>query len=197
MKPFKDYDKTKAYGDYEQLPKGGYILKIIGVTEKTSKAGGKYFEISADIDDGEYFGYFRRDYDAQTREDKTWRGRMFLNIPNDDGSEQDGYRKRGFKTFTEALEDSNPGYHWDWDETKWKGRLIGGLFNSKEWEWNGKTGWSTRWKSVCSVDKIRDNSYKLPQDEPLKNKTVSATNPNIDGDWMKLPEGEEEQLPFV
>ena len=193
MKPFKDYDKTKAYGDYEQLPKGGYILKIIGVTEKTSKAGNKYFEISADIDDGEYFGYFRRNYDSQKKEDKTWRGRYFLFIPTDDGSDSDTWRKRKFKTFTESLEESNPGYHWDWDESKWRGKLIGGLFNEKQSE---SGTWFVNWKSVCSVDKIRDNSYKLPQDEPLKNKTVSATNPN-DGDWMKLPEGEEEQLPFV
>ena len=194
MKPFKDYDKTKSYGDYRKLPKDGYVMKILGVEENQYDSGTEYFEIKGDINEGEYFGFFREDYDNQTYEDKFWKGTMRLEIPDDDGSERDGWRKRRFKTFTEALEDSNPGYTWDWDENKWKGKLIGGLFNNKE----SKSGtWFVNWKSVCSVDKIRDNSYKLPQDEPLKNKTVSATNPNIDGDWMKLPEGEEEQLPFV
>lgn len=196
MKPFKDYDKIKSYGDFEQLPKGGYLLKILGITEKSNRNGGKYFEICADIDDGEYFGFFRRDYNNQNGEDKKWRGRMFLNIPNDDGSEQDTYRKRAFKTFTEALEDSNPGYTWDWDETRWKGKLIGGLFNAKEWEFNGKTGWSTRWKSVCSVEKIKTGTYKLPADEPLKSNIGTAPT-TASNDFMQLPEGSEEELPFA
>ena len=196
MKPFKDYDKTKSYGDFEQLPKGGYLLKILGITEKQNRNGGKYFEISADIDDGEYFGFFRRDYNNQSGEDKKWRCRLFLNIPNDDGSEQDTYRKRSFKTFTEALEDSNPGYAWDWNETRWKGMLIGGLFNSREWEFNGKTGWSTRWKSVCSIEKIKTGTYKLPADEPLKSNIGTAPT-TASNDFMQLPEGFEEELPFA
>ena len=31
MKPFKDYDKTQAYAEYERLPKGGYVLTVLGV----------------------------------------------------------------------------------------------------------------------------------------------------------------------
>ena len=35
---FKDYDKTKAYGEIQQLPKGGYELIVMGVQlERNSK----------------------------------------------------------------------------------------------------------------------------------------------------------------
>ena len=30
IKRFGDYEKTQAYGDYEVLPKGGYVVKILG-----------------------------------------------------------------------------------------------------------------------------------------------------------------------
>ena len=30
IKRFRDYEKTQAYGDYDVLPKGGYVVKILG-----------------------------------------------------------------------------------------------------------------------------------------------------------------------
>ena len=39
MRPFKDYDKTQAFAEYERLPKGGYVsentlVKIIETVRK-------------------------------------------------------------------------------------------------------------------------------------------------------------------
>ena len=133
IKRFNDYEQTKAYGNYEQLPKGGYVLQIKGVEVRTNDRG-EYLFISADIYEGDYMQYFTREYKNQQSEDKKWHCNYLLNIPKDDGSEQDGWTKRKFKTFTEALEDSNAGYHFDWDEQKFKGKLIGGLFNEREYE---------------------------------------------------------------
>ena len=191
-----NWDKVKPYGDFEQLPKGGYVLKILDIEEKQNRNGGKYFEISADIFEGDYARYFEKEFKERPGEDKKWKCRYFLNEPVDDGSDQDTYRLRALRTFTDALEDSNPGYTWDWDETRWKGKLIGGLFNAREWEFNGKTGWSTRWKSVCSVEKIKTGTYKLPADEPLKSNIGTAPT-TASNDFMQLPEGSEEELPFA
>ena len=196
MKPFKDYETTKAYGSREQLPKGGYIMQILNIGEKTNRNGFNYFEISADIAEGEYKDFFRRDYNSQNGEDKKWKGCFYLTIPTDDGTEADDYRKRSFKTFTEALEDSNTGYAWDWDETKWKGKYIGGLFSLREWEFNGRTGWSTSWRGVCPCDDIREGDYKLPQDRPLRNRP--APTPSVRSDsFMQIPEGIDADLPFT
>ena len=137
IKKFSDYEQTKGYGDYERLPKGGYVL-VIKAAQLMQNSMGEYIKVSADVYEGEYAQFFTREYKAQQSEDKKWHCNYLLNVPKDDGSEQDGWTKRKFKTFTEALEDSNEGYHFDWDERRFKGLLIGGLFNEREYE--GRNG---------------------------------------------------------
>ena len=176
IKQFKDYDQTQAYGDYEKLPKGGYVMQIKGV-ETRKNSNGEYLFISGDIFEGEYMQFFTREYRNQQAEDKKWHCNYLLNIPKDDGSEQDTWTKRKFKTFTEALEDSNDGYHFDWDEQKFKGKLIGGLFNEREYETQqGQIRRATNWASVTTVDKIREGNYTLPNDKTLQKPTLPATD---------------------
>lgn len=176
IKQFKDYDQTQAYGDYEKLPKGGYVMQIKGV-ETRKNSNGEYLFISGDIFEGDYMQFFTREYRNQQAEDKKWHCNYLLNIPKDDGSEQDTWTKRKFKTFTEALEDSNDGYHFDWDEQKFKGKLIGGLFNEREYETQqGQIRRATNWASVTTVDKIREGNYTLPNDRTLQKPTLPATD---------------------
>jgi hypothetical protein len=169
---FKDYEDTKAYGEIQQLPKGGYELLVMGVqVENNSK--GSYMKIACDISYGEYLGFFKTDYDNQQTEDKKWHCNYLLSIPNDDGSEQDGWTKRRFKTVMEAFEDSNKGYHWNWDEQTLKGKKIGGLFNIREYEKDGKVRSATNLAQLVSVNTIKDGTFKLPEDK-LINKRPSA-----------------------
>jgi hypothetical protein len=169
---FKDYEDTKAYGEIQQLPKGGYELLVMGVqVENNSK--GSYMKIACDISYGEYLGFFKTDYDNQQTEDKKWHCNYLLLIPNDDGSEQDGWTKRRFKTVMEAFEDSNKGYHWNWDEQTLKGKKIGGLFNIREYEKDGKVRSATNLAQLVSVKTIKDGTFKLPEDK-LINKRPSA-----------------------
>jgi hypothetical protein len=169
---FKDYDDTKAYGEIQQLPKGGYELLVMGVqVENNSK--GSYMKIACDISYGEYLGFFKTDYDNQQTEDKKWHCNYLLSIPNDDDSEQDGWTKRRFKTVMEAFEDSNKGYHWNWDEQTLKGKKIGGLFNIREYESNGKVRSATNLAQLVSIKTIKDGNFKLPEDK-LLNKKPSA-----------------------
>ncbi|MBQ3394236.1 MAG: hypothetical protein IJG64_03685 [Oscillospiraceae bacterium] len=191
---FKDYAQTKAYTDFQTLPKGGYVMQIKGATVKNNSVG-QYVEIFADVAEGEYANYFTKDYESQKQgEDRKWRCRFFLNVPKDDGSEKDGWTKRHFKTFTEALEESNPGYHFDWDESRFKGLLIGGLFNIRQYEKNdGSIGESTNFAQVTTVDKIRSGDFRLPKDKLF----VTSGSGAISSDgFMKIPEGVDEELPF-
>ena len=196
IKKFSDYEQTKGYGDYERLPKGGYVL-VIKAAQLMQNSMGEYIKVSADIYEGEYIQFFTRAYKAQQSEDKHWTCNYLLNVPNDDGSERDGWTKRKFKTFTEALEDSNEGYHFDWDERRFKGLLIGGLFNEREYEGrNGDVRRATNWGGVCAVSKIREGNYKLPADK-LLNKGYSATAPASSDGFMSIPDGDDEELPFA
>ena len=195
IKRFGDYDKTQGYGGFTSLPKGGYVVRIMGAVV-CENSRGQYVKVSADIAEGEFQGYYTRDYENQQSEDKKWHCNYLLSVPNDDGTEQDGWTKRRFKTFTDALEDSNPGYHFDWDESKFKGLLIGGLFNEREYEKNdGSIGRSTNFAQVVSVDRIRSGNYKVPDDKLLK-KSFGGSSSGGDSDWMTVPEGTADELPF-
>ncbi|MBQ7563614.1 MAG: hypothetical protein IJT16_06450 [Lachnospiraceae bacterium] len=193
IKQFKDYANTKAYGNFQALPKGGYVARIMGATLKENRIG-QYVQVAMDIAEGEYKGFFTRDYQEQTGEDKKWRCNYLLNVPVDDGSERDGWTKRRFKTFTEALEESNPGYVFDWEESKFKGLLVGALFNERQYEKNdGTIGTATNLAQVISVDKVRNGDFTLPKDKLLSGS--SSTSSGDDG-WMNIPDGTDEELPF-
>lgn len=192
IKKFSDYDKTKAYTDGgEQLPRGGYVCKIIGA--KPIETGfGQSIKIAFDIAEGDYAGFYQKKYDGNQNEDKKWPGTYLLNVPTDDGSQKDGWTKRRFRTFTDALEDSNPGYHFDWDESKFKGKIIGLIFNYREYEFNGKTGMTPNADRATSADKIREGKFKVPEDKLLKTRTA-PTSPDA---FVAVPEGTEEEVPF-
>ena len=92
----------------------------------------------------------------------------------DDGSEKDAWKKRSMNNFAGALEESNDGYAWDWNEAKLKGKLFGVLFRNKEWEMNGRTGWTTEACATTSAKAIRDGKFNVPKDKPLNNSQAPA-----------------------
>lgn len=65
-------------------------------------------------------------------------------LPKEDGTEKDGWTASALKALIAAVEESNPGFHFDWDEKKLKDKVAGCLFRSEEWAFNGRTGWTTR-----------------------------------------------------
>lgn len=186
IQKFNDYGTTKSYEEIEQLPKGGYVLIIKNAVVKQGN-NGDYVQASCDIAEGQYKDYFMKDWKNQSGEDKKWHCNYLLNIPTDDGSEQDGWTKRRFKTFTEAMEASNDNYYFDWDETEFKGKLIGGLFNVRQYRaQDGTIRDVTNLKRICSVAMIRENGYRLPKDDLLKE---SPKAPSAEP-WMVIPETE-------
>lgn len=186
---FSDYETTQPYKAFQQLPKGGYVLKILNA-EVLQNSIGKYVKLSCDIAEGEYTGFYMQEYKNQQGEDKKWHCNFLLNIPNDDGTEKDGWTKRRFKTIINAIEESNSGYHFDWDEQKFKDKIVGGLFNIREYEKkDGTIGSAVNLKSLCSVEAIRSGDYKLPEDNKI------ARNPSS-SDFVSVPAGTADEIPF-
>ena len=176
-----DIEKTKEYGDFQMLPRGGYVCVIMDTKIEDRADGSQVIILAVDIAEGEYAAYFQQDLARQT-ENKTWHCRYWLNVPKDDGSERDEWDKRKFKTFTTSLEKSNEGYKFDWDESKFKGKLIGGLFNYREFETSsGTVGEAPNLAQFRSVDAIRKGDYKLPKDKKLANVSPMPTSSaNVD-----------------
>lgn len=178
MKAFNGYEEVKPITEKQVLPVGGYIVKIKAAQVKTYKGQNGDFEkleIAFDIAEGDYKGFYQNDFDAQQNEDKRWKGVLRQYIPTDDGSENDNRTKAYFKTMIEAVEDSNDGYHWDWDEKKLKGKIVGCVFRNEEWEFNGMTGWRTAPFKFIQADLVREGKFKLPKDKPLANKSTIPT----------------------
>ena len=167
----KKYDvkPEKPSGGRETLPAGGYVCQILSARVESGEWGDTLV-IAHDVCEGEYKDIFKRDYENNPNEDKKWRGTFRLKLPKDDGTEQDGWKKRSLSNFLWAIEQSNPGFAFDWDEKKLKGKKIGLLYRNKEWEYNGRSGWTTEAAGTESIDNIREGKFRALKDKPLANK---------------------------
>ena len=197
MRPFSNYDTTQTISARAQLPVGAYICQIFKAEEKvysSSKGEWHKLEVSFDISEGEHKDFYANDYRAQSGEDKKWKGVLRMNIPTDDGSEADGWTKRSFKTNILAIEESNNGYHWDWNEAQLKGKTVGIVFRSEEWEYNGKRGWRTApFKMVPAAD-VKSGNIKIPDPKPLNGKAASQASTAADlSDFVEVASAD---LPF-
>lgn len=202
MKPINNFDKVRGYDTGStQLPVGGYVLKIAGVRYETGQGGNSdRIVVAFDVAEGDYKGFFQNRYDADTNEDRKWKGTANLYVPKEDGTEQDEWTIRKLKTFTNALQDSNDGYKWDWDESKWKGLQIGGVFGDVYSVINGKQVKFTAFRAAASVENIRKNDYRIPKPQ-YKNGAVPQPTEDAVGklaseDFMQIAPGTEEEIPF-
>lgn len=189
MRPFDGYEaKKKAVR--EILPAGGYVVKVLDVAEQVY-TWGNVLEISFDIVEGDRTGFFSKDYKGNINEDRKWRGKYRLNEPKNDGSEKDGWTKATFNSAMFAFEDSNDGFHWDWDEKKLKGLTVGALFRNKQWEYKGQTGWTTECCELIPAQDVRENSFRMPKDKPLK---IQADQTAAPADFEEITD--DDDLPF-
>lgn len=199
IKRFGDYEKTQSYSNGGKLPGGGYVLKVENVRFEEGKNGNSdIIALMFDVAEGEQKGFFRRNFEAQSGEDKKWKGRMTIYCPRDDGSEQDTWTKRKFKTIMEHFEASNPGYSWNWDEMSLKGKLIGAIFGEINSVIDGKQIAYTGLRFTESAENIRKGNFKIP-DAQYKN-GASANNktsePKTDSNGFVTASGTEEEIPF-
>lgn len=192
MKAYEGYKAEKSFTN-ETLPAGGYVAKIMG-TKIEEYSWGDVFIISFDIFEGEYKDFFANQYRANTDENKKWKGNYRLNIPSEKSKYPESDKKR-FNNAMWAVEESNKGYHWDWNENTLKDKKIGVLFRNKEFEKNdGTTGWFSECCSVIDIESIKNGKFKTPKDKPLSNKTNNTVKRNIsNSDFEEIPD---EDLPF-
>ncbi len=173
MKKFDKFEtaQIKKGSVFEQLPKGAYVIKIKAAKEEPNKNGsGSHIKIEFDIAEGEQKDFYQKQFEAMTDEDKKWPydGVYNLVAPDDDSPQ---WMIDNFGTFVAALEDSNDGYHWDWDETKWKGLIAGALFRIEQTENNGNIYNHTRPLWFKDAQAVRDNKYgRLPKDKLVETK---------------------------
>ena len=191
MKPINNFDNVRAAGGaIDNLPAGGYVCEIKKCVEEANKTRkGSHLTIQFEVAEGEYTDFFARDWKSQDREDKFWRGVINQNVP-DESSPKYEMQCRFFKTFVQNVEDSNPGYHWAWQEETLKGKKIGVVFGEVEKKSARGTVYTiTRADSIVSVDAIRDGKYKVPAPRTLSDTQAPTASPTNYGDYA-------DELPF-
>lgn len=193
MKQFKGFER-KEQVEWEQLPKGAYVIKLLNVKEEANKnSSGTHLAIAFDIAEGEYQGFYKKAFENDTREDKKWNNDavIYINCPEDNSQQ---WVIDNFNKFITAVEDSNEGYHWSWDEKTLKNKLVGAKFCIEQSEYEGKIYDHTKAKWFIAAKKIRDGKYgKLPNDKLITNSKAN------DGpsDFMNIPDNiTAEEIPF-
>jgi len=207
MKAFNGFDDAKKQaqaGSIGRLPAAGYVCKILGVAYDAGTDGkSDVLTIQFDICEGDQKEYFSKRYGADTSEDKKWKGTKRIYIPMDDGSEKDGWTKKTFAGWIAAVEESNPGYAWDWDEKKLKGKLVGIVFGETGTVIDGKEVVYTEARFGVSVEKIRSNDYPLAtflKKHGYKGNGASSAQSAQSGgnvpDFLQVSDSELDSLPF-
>ena len=108
----QNYEQTAAIeGGGETLQPGGYICKILRVQERMSRGGNPMFVFEFDIAQGNRAGFFKRKYENSTKMNANakWGGSLYQSV----SSEYGVGRLKGMIT---AIEHSNPGFRFNWDD---------------------------------------------------------------------------------
>ena len=198
MEKIENWDSIEAKGmeDFKNLPIGAYECVIKDARINHNEENGKdTLKISIDIASGEYKDYFLKSYENDTRIDKKWNNNAvkYLAFEGDNVSY--------FKGFITCVENSNPGYTWDWNENKLKDKKICGVFLYEEYQkQDGTHGIKVRLNKFRSLDKMKDinisdnvkmldGSYISYDDYIKKNETTNSylANSTVDIPDSALP----------
>ena len=178
IKRFGNYKADyQAGGSFEPLAPGAYVCQILGAKAEDTQWGQR-LTFQVDVIEGEAAGYYQKRYAAGATSSypTTYKGVFRLNIPTGDGTEQDACKERAFNSTMGAIELSNPGFHFDFDqpENQFKGKLVGINVREREWEMNGRTGWTTEAGKITTAADIREGTFKPLNAKPLNNSSASG-----------------------
>lgn len=196
------YDKSKRRKDFQQLPKGAYVIKILSAREEKWPSGDPCIKIAFDIAEGDYKDFYANQFEASkaNNEDAVWPydAVFTLNVPQDGCQE---YIWKNWNSFFADLEDSNNGFVFSGDVKTLKGKIIGGKFRIRQSEKNGAVYDHTDLTWTCVADDVRNGKAgKLPNDKLISaRKKPAGESGQSDGEpeWMVIGDGvEETELPF-
>lgn len=166
MEKPEGYDEAQEAGEREQLELGGHICVIKQATAGETSTLKQQLILLLDIAEGPQKDFYQNQFKSDPRVDKKW-GCVYRQITV-------GNSIPFFKGLVSAIEKSNAGYTWNWDEKTLKGKLIGGVFGREEYEGaDGKNHWFTKCQSIRSVEAIR-KGVPIPEDKPLSGSAKSS-----------------------
>ena len=197
MEKINNWEKLEAKGmeDFKPLPIGAYECVIVGAgIHKSEQSGKESFKVAVDIASGDYKDYFKKRYENNNNSDKKWDNNSvrYLAFEGDNASY--------FKGFITSVENSNPGYKWNWEEGTLKGKKICGVYQYEEYEkQDGSKAVKVRLSKFRSLDKMKDievsDNVRLLNGKYMSiddyNETKEADDPYVDfGDTVEISDDE-------
>lgn len=189
------YETTQAGGDFIPVELGGHYAVIKNVSERETKNGDPMIVVSIDFDKKDKQpGYFTDQFKKDVRPDKKYPNQATNYIT----TEYQGACTKAFKSFMKAFADSNgldaeKDIKWGSDFAgQFKNKKIGVVFGNVEETYNGETKMRRKIRWYCDYSKVSDQS--IPGDKLEKSNTTTIAKP--DEDFMNIPEGNEEEIPF-
>lgn len=168
MKKIDGFENVQESVPFKRLEPNAYVCKIMNVEDFPEK---EYLKIYFDISEGDEKGRFTKMYKEDNRADKKWASA---------GTFIRSYKSSAvsmFKGFTNALEKSNKGYTWDWDENKLKGKTIVLVIGDEEYmNQKGQKKIRNYVQSVRSLEAYKSGDYTIPALKLLDEANVVATS---------------------
>ena len=173
MKQIKDFDSIQPAGSFERPAADGYVCIIRHVEDNPEK---EFLHLEFDIAEGKWKGYA-----AETAERA---GFWPLRCNRFYGSKGIGF----FKAFINAVEQTNKGYTWNWNENSLVNKGVGIVF--REEEYLARDG-SIR-KSIAPFEfktaaQIRDGDFTVPAPKTINPAMAPAPATFLDDDGGELP----------
>lgn len=178
------------------LPAGPYVCQTLDARIE-GEAPDQRLAVLFEVYEGEYKGWFMNRYKAQKEQGSNYevkyKGILRLRIPNRENKAA-RYPDSDIRKFNDMIyryEKSNSGFHWDGDETKLKGLLIG--VNMQDDEYNGAH--FTKPARFEIVEDIRKGLVKAIQ--PKGDRQQDPTPAPMMDQRSGMQKVETEQLPWA
>lgn len=162
------YDSAPATtfeGGGMPLP-GAYVLGIIGAECKQSNNGNEMLVLSLDIVEGQYKNNYRN-LGERLKKDCLLRHYRVT-----DSEKSLPY----FKGDIKAIEDSNQGFKFNFDEKTLRGKYVGGMLREEEYEKSsGEIATVLKIAFLCSVERVRSGALVVPKKKEFDGYTAPQT----------------------
>lgn len=176
---YEGYEGKKSSNFIDLPPVGAYIGEIQAARE-AEQNGRPVIELFMEITEGEYANRFHEVYEDQKErfgDNVKYKG-IFRLVPYMKGDED--WRRKVFEENLWAVEQSNPGYKWDWDEKKLKGKKVGISIRKRLYTYNGKDRETSEIGRLESIEEIKAGKVKPLKDRDNR-ETKSESADSTDG----------------
>ena len=172
MKRIENWDSIVESTSFKRLTPNGYIVKILKVEDHPDK---EYLKIYFDVNGGEDKGYFKSQFEKDTRKERKWpNAGTFIRSYKDSAASM-------FKGFINAIEKSNKGYQWNFDEKTLVNKVVGLIIADEQYQnQKGQVRVRNYVAAVRSVETIEKGEYEIPALKELtttKTTTAPANDP--------------------